>query len=214
MKILLSGPSGVGKTTMANDISKEWDIPFIQGSSKNLWDKYRIKSHQHLIELCNNDLRFAVDFQYELLEVRKKIMKMNESFVTDRSPLDSMVYFLLNVSDRVDSNETLNYIKECSKSFPDKYIQIFLGLTSGMLIQKGIEDDGFRINNIYYQLMVNNIFKGVIEGNWLDMNMNRFEIIETWDREIRDKKTYKLIKHYNDKGYYSGSLFRSAPGKV
>ena len=214
MKIFLSGPSGVGKTTMANEISKQYGIPFIQGSSRVLWDKYKIKSHQHLIELCNNDLRFAVDFQYELLEVRKELIKANDSFVTDRSPLDNLVYFLLNVSDRVDSNETMNYIHECTKSFPEKYIQIFLGLTYGMLHQKGIEDDGFRINNIYYQLMVHNIFKGIIEGNWLDMNMNRFEIIETWDREIRANKTDKLIKHYNDKGYYSGSLFRSAPGKV
>jgi len=38
MKIFLSGCSGTGKTTLANYISARFNIPFIEGSSKPLWE--------------------------------------------------------------------------------------------------------------------------------------------------------------------------------
>ena len=68
MKIFISGVSGVGKTTMAKQISKDYKIPFIEGSSKVLWDKYNIKSHIELIKKTYLEPQFGLDFQNELLD--------------------------------------------------------------------------------------------------------------------------------------------------
>ena len=62
MKIFISGVSGVGKTTMAKQISKDYKIPFIEGSSKVLWDKYNIKSHIELIKKTYLEPQFGLDF--------------------------------------------------------------------------------------------------------------------------------------------------------
>ena len=189
MKIFISGVSGVGKTTMAKQISKDYKIPFIEGSSKVLWDKYNIKSHIELIKKTYLEPQFGLDFQNELLDYRRNLIEKNDSFVSDRSPLDNLTYFLLQVSDKLDSNETLQYIEKCSQSYPNKYIQVYLGFNYSMG-KEFFENDGFRINNVYYQFMVDAIFRQIIVGNWLDINMHNFLRISTWDFKIK----YELIK--------------------
>lgn len=186
MKIFISGPSGIGKTTMANFLAKEYNIPFIQGSSKVLWDKYGINSHKELIQKTNTDPDFGVNFQLELLEYRSKAIEGHESFVTDRSPMDNLVYFMLQVSDKVDSNVTFKYLQMCRETYPKDYIQVFMGLNYDMCKQ-GLEDDGFRVTNIYYQLMVNAIFDQVVSGNWLDIDMSSFISFKTWDFQMKEK---------------------------
>lgn len=189
MKIFISGVSGVGKTTMAKQISKDYQIPFIEGSSKVLWDKYNIKSHIELIKKTYLEPQFGLDFQNELLDYRKNLIEKNDSFVSDRSPLDNLTYFLLQVSDKLDSNETLQYIEKCSQSYPDKYIQVYLGFKYSMG-KEFFENDGFRINNVYYQFMVDAIFRQIIVGNWLGINMDDFIRISTWDFKVK----HELIK--------------------
>ena len=189
MKIFISGVSGVGKTTMAKQISKDYKIPFIEGSSKVLWDKYNIKSHIELIKKTYLEPQFGLDFQNELLDYRKNLIEKNDSFVSDRSPLDNLTYFLLQVSDKLGSNETLKYIEKCNEAYPNKYIQVYLGFNYNMG-KEFFENDGFRINNIYYQFMVDAVFRQIITGNWLGINMDDFIRISTWDFRVK----YELIK--------------------
>ena len=190
MKIFISGPSGIGKTTMAIHLAKEYNIPFIQGSSKVLWEKYDINSHKELIQKTNTDPDFGINFQFELLHYRNTSIEGLDNFVTDRSPMDNLVYFMLQVSDKVDSDITFKYMQMCRESYPKDYLQIFMGLNYDMCKQ-GLEDDGFRVTNIYYQLMVNAIFDQIISGNWLDIKMEFFQPLKTWDF---DKKEM-LVKH-------------------
>ena len=189
MKIFISGVSGVGKTTMAKQISKDYKIPFIEGSSKVLWDKYNIKSHIELIKKTYLEPQFGLDFQNELLDYRKNLIEKNDSFVSDRSPLDNLTYFLLQISDKLDSNETLKYIEKCNQSYPNKYIQVYLGFNYSMG-KEFFENDGFRINNIYYQFMVDAVFRQIITGNWLGINMDDFIRVSTWDFRVK----HELIK--------------------
>lgn len=193
MKIFISGPSGIGKTTMATHLAKEYNIPFIQGSSKVLWEKHGINSHKELIQKTNTDPDFGVNFQFELLEYRNKAIEGHESFVTDRSPMDNLVYFMLQVSDKVDSDITFKYMQMCRETYPKDYLQVFMGLNYDMC-KKGLEDDGFRVTNIYYQLMVNAIFDQIISGNWLDINFNWFRPLRTWDFNLKEQAIKHKIK--------------------
>lgn len=183
MQILLSGISGIGKTTMAKHISELYGIPFIDGSSKVLWDKLGIVSHNDLIDRCNRDPKFAIDFQFRLLEYRRELMQKNSSFVTDRSPLDNLVYFLLQVSFNTNQLQTADYIRECQMSYPTQYIHLHFGYSYKMAAENDLEHDSARITNAYYQLMVNNLFNMCIEKDYLEIRS--FDKIETWDWEKR-----------------------------
>jgi len=192
VKLYISGVSGVGKTTLAEQISKELEIPFIVGSSKVLWRKHNIVSHKDLIQKCNNDSKFAMDFQLELLEYRKEAVKGLNSFVTDRSPLDNLVYFMLQVSQQVSADETMAYIKACKETYPtESYGHLHLGMDYKMALEIPLENDGFRITNVYYQLMVQNMFHMCLNHNWLDIK-NLYGVT-TWDREQRNRVLHNLI---------------------
>lgn len=193
MKIFISGPSGIGKTTMAHHLSEKLEIPFIQGSSKVLWEKHNISSHVDLIQKCDADIEFAKGFQEELLIYRNESTKDLDAFVTDRSPLDNLAYFLLQLSHKVDADYTLSYIAECMKSYPEKYLQCYFGFNYSMA-HEGIENDGFRITNMYYQLMVDNIFNMLLNNNWLDLKPEMIIRFTTWDFKAKSHFINKHLK--------------------
>lgn len=194
MKIFLSGPSGIGKTTMAKHIAELYGIKFVEGSSKVLWGDFGIKSHLDLIQKCDKDIDFAIEFQTALLRYRKEVTENLTCFVTDRSPLDNIVYYLLQLSHKIDAGKTLEYINICSESYPkDKYMQVLMYLTYPMTLQE-IENDGFRITNHYYQLMVSNVFRMIYEHNWLHIDQERTLTFDTWDFNYKVYEIDRKIK--------------------
>lgn len=208
MKILLSGVSGIGKTTLAKAIAKEYHIPFIVGSSKVLWRKLNISSHKELIARCENDVIFALDFQYRLLEYRKQEMLKYDRYVSDRGPLDNVVYFLLQISHKVSQAETVDYLTACKEILTPDITQVYMDFDQSILKKMGeIENDGARITNSYYQLMVASIFDMVIGNSLLS---NKTACLTVWDFETRMKHIETLInENYGGRGN-STSLFGSS----
>ena len=189
-QIFITGTSGIGKTTLAKYISQRYRIPFCEGSSKVLWEKYNIKTHKELIDMAVKDPKLSLQFQIELLEIRRDIIINNKSFVSDRSFVDNFVYFLLQNSTGIPQEETDHYLglcREYSKLCKDpKYIYL-----SHNLIDKGkfiIENDGKRIDNPYFQNnVVGPIFDEVLKRDLLDLKLHNknFKIIRYFDWETR-----------------------------
>ena len=206
MKILLSGVSGIGKTTMAQILSEKYKIPFIIGSSKVLWRKYHIDSHRMLIDRCNSSNQFALDFQYELLEYRKNEMAKNDRFVTDRGPLDNLVYFLLQLSHNVSQFETAKYIEACIDSLPEHALQIYFKFDPVILKSMNhLENDGARITNNYYQMMVAAVFNMVLHQDYLK---SRVYEIDMWDMQQRITTIEHIINQkYGGQANSSNLLF-------
>tara|TARA_R110002020_G_scaffold131482_1_gene293952 strand:+ start:13996 stop:14577 length:582 start_codon:yes stop_codon:yes gene_type:complete len=182
-RIFICGPSGVGKTTLANRISKVLDIPFISTSGKALWKTYNILSHKHLIEKTLDDpLGFGFDYQMELLLLRKERLKNLESFVTDRSPIDNLVYFISQLGPFMTENDMKQYMNLCEEA-----LRIYTkGVFIPFLKSFPLEDDGARITNRYYQQYINNIFNLVIyEENYLSLCKPCIIKIHDWNLEYR-----------------------------
>ena len=198
MKLFISGISGIGKTTLANSISKEHNIPFVVGSTKLIWSKYGIKQHGDIISMCNNQPKIGLKFQNEVLDYRLEMMHQHKDFVTDRSPIDNVVYTLTQLSHIIKEDELKSYIDKCAIAYNFEDVK-HLHLSGGFATLRNtpLENDNMRITSMYYQLMINEIFEMVIKGNWLNIDMYKcFREINSWDMNTRMNAAKELIEKY------------------
>lgn len=178
-RIIISGRSGAGKTTLAKYIASRYRIPFINGSSKVLWERYGIKNHKELIEKCDKDLEFAKNFQFELLSYRKEQINKYPEFVTDRGPLDNIVYYLLQVAAKETTVDTTTYIDLCFWDLPS-FTQIYINMKG----KETVIPDGKRVDNEWYQKTVDGIFRQYLASGILK---NEVITIHDWEWEKRIK---------------------------
>jgi deoxyadenosine/deoxycytidine kinase len=196
LRIALAGPSGTGKSTLAKWISEEYKIPFITTSTKPLWDKHKIKSHLMLLERASHDPVWGLQFQHEVLEFRENALKGHVNFVTDRSPVDNLSYFLLQNTHSLPENDTTRYIHYCEKALSKFNYLFVLPFTKEI----PLEDDGKRINNRYYQMLSNQAFDLSCTLMVNELKKLRGNTLQKWDWETR-KQLVKLTisKEYEQK---------------
>ena len=192
LKIAMAGPSGTGKTTLAEWIANEFKLPFITSSTKPLWEKHNIQSHKELITRTMLNPQWGLDFQYEVLEFRQNIINNYESFVTDRSPIDNLVYFLMQNTPYLGEEATEAYISLCAEALSkmDGLIQIPFG------DHIPLENDGKRINNRFYQLSTNSQFaiaSNLISDKLPPKGPLRVVTLPMWDWEERKTAVAKFI---------------------
>lgn len=180
-KIAISGTSGVGKTTLAKYISEKYNIPFVTMSTKPLWDKLGITSHEDILKRSAEDKHWALQFQDLILDERERLDKENNTYVTDRGPIDNIVYFLLQCSQYVTELNTHSYIQRCLELQKNITHQIILPFTEEVVL----EQDNKRISNPYYQMTVDSVFSQVYR-RYIGKNNKTLLILE-WDWEKRKK---------------------------
>lgn len=159
-KIMLLGPSGSGKTTLAKAISHQMDIAFLSGSYSDLIPTTKGESHQ---EMMHKQIGEIYSQDHQLLSMRAKLFGQNDYFITDRSYMDNLAYFILKLSKDV---------KQCdTESFRDNVITlmdkdctdlIFVPFTDDMIGTWKVEDNGKRVTNIFFQWQVSQIMYGLI----------------------------------------------------
>lgn len=154
------GPSGIGKTTLAKFIETKYGIPFISGSMSDLMpDTKEIHHaeflHQECGELINKD--------YQLLNLRNKLFKDKETFVTDRSYVDLAAYFIYKQSTNVPECEIDSFLDIC-KELTTKQCDLLIWLPLSMHNMKEwpMEDNKKRIINRYYQVQMSDIMGNLL----------------------------------------------------
>lgn len=195
MKIYFSGCSGTGKSTLAKWIEDTYGIPFITTSTKPLWDKYGVKNHIELIKIATENPQLGIDFQFDLLRYRKEVLSQHESFVTDRSPVDNLAYFLMQNSHIATEDQTEEYIKQCKELLFTGTHLFFIDFTSDIKL----ENDGMRVSNKYYQQMSNSVFKDVINDWMWDIGVEKLQYskISVWDMDTRKDQVTRILNQYN-----------------
>lgn len=196
LRIVISGPSGVGKSTLAEFISKTYNIPFVTTSTKPLWDKHGITSHEHLIQMTLMDKAWGLSFQNEVLNYRIEKLSEHKEYVTDRSPVDNLAYFLSQNSHMVSEKNVEDYIVRCLNALADNTGLIAIPYTSDIVL----EDDGKRVNNKYYQRFMNGAFHTA--GSLISDFSKKSNIllpphvaIQKWDMLYRKEEVQKFINH-------------------
>lgn len=160
-RIMFAGPSGIGKTTLAKEVALKTDISFVSGSMRTLLPSTKDIPHIDILRKSKDDL-YKQDFQ--LLNVRNKLFKDLDEFVTDRSYLDSAAYFLYKQAQEIPQCEIDNFL-ELSKMLLTRQCDKLIVLDfSPWLIHNWVtEDDAKRISNNYFQMMISSLMDSVLQ---------------------------------------------------
>lgn len=189
--ILLAGPSGVGKTTVAKFLSEELGIKFISGSVSDLLPQTKEMTHAEMLARDSKDL-YTED--YQILNLRNKIFsKEEEPFVSDRSFLDSAAYFLYKQADKIPACEVeqfINLAKMATLQSID-YL-IFIDYSLDMFNNWIIEDNSKRVISKFFQMEISRIM---------------YMVLDIWGLKWQ---SYPMIKEYPD----DGNIFEKLFGKL
>jgi len=155
-RIHITGPSGTGKTTLARELSSALRLPYITTSAKNVWPEFGIEKHADAFKL--DDLVFA---EYQMAVVKdREIMIKNESFITDRSPVDNLVYTMDSLASKPNMVKYIDEIKKIVELHISMYVDLLIYLPFTGSIE--LEDDGARITSPYYQHSITGLFNIVL----------------------------------------------------
>lgn len=160
-KIMFAGPSGIGKTTLAEKIGNVADLNFISGSVSDLLPKTKEQTHQEMLAKDPKTL-YMEDFQ--VLNLRKKRFQNEESFISDRSFLDVASYFMYKQADKIPECEVKHFMDLC-KMFTNQYCShlILLDFTPELIGNWIVEDNEKRVTNGFFQCEISSIMKAVIK---------------------------------------------------
>lgn len=157
LKIGILGCAGLGKSTIANSVSKELDIPYLNSKdiTRPILKKFDYRySENYFVEsfLSNKEIEFElVDKRLEEEHI------LSGGFVTDRTTLECFCYAFLSLGTYTEEEFTM--LEEICRSNMANYTHLFrLPINSGWL-----EENGVRTMNIHLQRQIDLLIKGVIQ---------------------------------------------------
>ena len=180
-RIFITGASGTGKTTLANTISKEFNLPFISTSAKEIWPKFGFKDHQSAHRHSCYDPRVGNQYQHEVFKQRISALEGKKKFVSDRSPFDNYAYYLMQIGYMNGSFENEIFRVMCQDHLYLADALIFLRYPDTL----ELKNDGARIINPDYQRMVDSTINLVVK-KLLRHSLPILEI-NTWDLTEKSK---------------------------
>lgn len=211
-RVAFSGSSGSGKTTLVTFIKDQLGIPHLSGSAGDLKtedDKlilheehgYPGGGHSAVIKYSALNSEYGILNQKMLQERRHQLItgkhpmhKHEGSFVTDRSPVDNLVYYLLQVGyhPSVTDEMTEEHMQKCLDAWNELTHVIYVKAVQ----PKEVERNHRRVDNKYFQKSVDAVFEYWINTYFMKESIDGPEvmIIDYWDLELRKERVLEFLE--------------------
>lgn len=145
-RIAVIGAQCTGKTTLAKLISEKLNLPILSEVAR------KFKKEQ--LSALNPEYP---KIQEELLNLQMEQESLHKDFVSDRSTLDNLSYYLYGCADKVSSEDRSKYILR-ALSNADRYTYIFY-----LRPEFAIVEDNFRDCNPIYQMKIDTIINTILQ---------------------------------------------------
>jgi len=151
-RIAISGAHGVGKTTLARQLSKTLKLPLLTETAREVISQY-VSDCSYIV--CHPD---KAEIQAEILNKQIEKEATHKAFVADRSVLDILAYCWLY---RIFDSPTLHELaKKILLTYSKNYdLIIFCPIPDD---DYEIPDDGFRLTDKDSQMDIDNYLKCVL----------------------------------------------------
>lgn len=160
-RIMFAGPSGYGKTLLSRWLSDETNIGWISGSVSDLVPSTKDMPHKDMLSRDEKDL-YKED--YQILNLRNKLFKDKESYITDRSYIDSAAYFMYKQADKIPACEIEQFFSYCNMLLCQQCdLLIMLHFVPSMINKWVTEDNGKRITNNFFQVEISYLMRYVLD---------------------------------------------------
>jgi len=138
-KIAVSGTDSTGKSSLVREIGARYNVPIISEFAREVAEELGIK---HLRQLTPEQ---TLVFQNMILDRKKKEEARYDTFIADRSTVDTMAYYLRWCSRELHDSYNSTYVNMCKEHLKN-YDEIII-LPWGAIPH---EADGFRTSKLYY----------------------------------------------------------------
>lgn len=165
-KIAIIGTQSSGKTTLAKELSQKLKIPLISEIARR-FDRNKL-SNKSSVEYLS--------IQKQLLELQIEEELKYQSFISDRSTIDNLAYWIHNCSETINEIENMDYVRK-ALSNSNKYTHIFQ-----LIPEFYPKDDGFRETNIIYQLQIAEVINTILHLN----NIQHYRLTGTKEERINN----------------------------
>lgn len=195
IRLAFCGPSGSGKTTLALWVQQEFNIPYIKVDNQEIINSYGAANHEEMIRKSHIDPMVGINYQSDLLHRRVELMRKakyyTKNFVMDRSPVDNIVYFILQCSAYTTQDMSNQYRDEAQVAMGHLTHIVYLPFTSETVL----ENNGIRVNNPLYQMATDMVFDGVINKIFDQSIYDKTPLltIPFWDLEARKNAIRKFL---------------------
>lgn len=201
LRIQFAGPSGVGKTTLAKWLEDSYNLPFVSGSMSDLIPSTKEEKHENML---SHDKAYLYTQDFQLLNLRNKLYSSKDTYVSDRSFLDSAAYFIYKQSATIPQCEMEHFLELCKKCLVEQVdLLIVIGFTPDMVKNWVMEDNDKRILNKYFQAQITYIMRYILTEWGFDF-MNPVPLIRRGlgrrDIYLTDGQYYtnKLVSFYGE----------------
>lgn len=204
-KIAFTGSSGSGKTTLVKEVSKRLGIPHISGSASEvrkkgdsdlLSDMFKFPGggHAGVIKYSALNAEYAI-LNQNILQIRRaEIIAQNDFFVTDRSPLDNLTYFISQAGYHplVTDQMVEDFMGACLDAYKKLTHLIFV-----KAVQPGaVEQNYSRIANRYYQKSIDAQFEYWLKTFFIPESGGKGPLVLTidwWDLDLRIAEVVNFV---------------------
>ena len=135
-------------------------------------------------------------YQVKVLENRIQLLKGLDSYVTDRSYIDNLVYMIMSLSPFVSEANIVDMWDICKEEILKVDALIYTTFNEEVVL----EDDNLRINNRFYQDITDTIMDHTIRKLGLynfthpySTGLPKLLILRNWSFSIRTKIVHRWI---------------------